>query len=337
MHRIFVILALPLLAILLVSGCTNGTIGAGKGVSVIGFEPDHFEIYSGETINFRARMRNDGYVEVRGAHAELLGLDEDWCGDKATTGCVLSSGKRLEKLPNEAECQYKGSGFNLVPVDRQAGTTGGEKICTWTYKAPLLSKGFEISYTPIIRVFYPYKSATTKLITFASSNELRRIRDSGGSLPAETIGDTEGPIQLRIETKGPIRFLEDRVVFPLEITITNLGNGAPCSTGESSEDRLKDACKGTVSGEEAKNKVTLKISLDDQTAVLDEECKALASYGKVLPLLKGQNSFVCDVQVSGLNPAAPVQKSILVEAFYEYFFDTSSSIKVIGRRSPEEI
>jgi hypothetical protein len=329
----FVVFPLFLLAILMTSGCTN-TTSSGKGVSSLAFEPDHTEIYPGESVTFRAHMKNQGYVETTGAHAELLGLDEDWCGAIGTTDCRLSGGNRLEKLPNEPQCRYysPGIGFSLLPASREIANSGGEQVCSWTYKAPPLSAGFEMKYTPILRVFYPYKTAVTKLITFASSDELRRIRDSGGSLPAETTGDTEGPVRISIETKGPIRFLENSVIFPLEIKITNAASGAPCSIGWQSVAESKDACKGGISGEGAKNKVTLKVTLDDQTDFVDDECMGFNS-GEVIPLMKGQNTFVCDVQASGLDPVASVQKNIVVEAFYEYFFDVESSIRLIGRRT----
>lgn len=331
-----VLLALPIIAILLASGCTSitninmGTSG-GNGVSVKEFAPDFSEIYSGEPVTFRLLLKNEGSVEAKGVHAELLGLDEDWCGNDAT-GCGASYGGRMEKLPNEPECQYTGDGFGMSAPDPIRGTAGSSHICTWTYNAPELGKDFTITYSPVARVFYPYKSAVTKLITFGSSSELRRFQDSGGKLPAETSSSTQSPVQLAIQTSGPIRFWEDKVAFPLEVTINNVGGGTPCSTGAASQEGVKDACKAGVSGEEAKNKITLKITLDPQMQFMDDECQPLAS-GETISLLKGQNAFVCDIEASGLSQI-PSQRTINAEAFYEYFTDTQSSIKVTGRRSP---
>ncbi len=324
---------IPIMAILLVSGCTNiTTTTGGKGVSVKEFAPDFSEIYSGEPVTFRLLVKNEGSVDTMGAHAELLGLDEDWCGN-GENSCGASYGGRLEKLPNEPECQYEGEGFSMLAPDPLKGTSGSSHTCTWSYKAPLLDKGFAITYTPVARVFYPYKSAVTKQITFGSSSELRRIQDSGGTLPTETSASTDSPIQLAIQTSGPIRFWEDNVAFPLEITISNAGGGTPCSTGGTGLDSMKDSCKAAVSGEDAKNKVTLKVTLDPGMEVMDEECEPLTS-GETIPLLKGQNAFVCDIVISGLSEIAS-QRTIKAEAFYEYFTDTQSSIKVTGRRSPD--
>ncbi|MEM7815565.1 MAG: hypothetical protein QXN71_00420 [Candidatus Aenigmatarchaeota archaeon] len=314
------------LAVLIVSGCTQPP-ASGKGVSLIDFGPDHPEVYSREPVTFRLLIRNEGYVEAKNAHAELLGIDEDWCSIQSGNKCTPSQGKRLEMLPNEDLCRYTGNGFNLLPADRQAGTHGQEQICTWTYNAPPLDKGFKITYTPVVRVFYSYKSAVTKLITFGSSSEIRRIRDSGGSLPSETTSSTEGPVQISIETKGPIRFWEQKVVFPVEITIKNVGNGAPCA--RDSSDDTKKACKATVAGDEAKNKARIKITMDRNMKLLGE-CAGFEA-GVTLPLYKGQNSFVCDMEASGLNFEGTVQKTIKAEALYEYFFDATSSITVIGR------
>jgi hypothetical protein len=319
---------LPLI-IMLFSGCTSITTASGKGVMVKEFAPDFSEIYSGEPVTFRLLLKNEGSVEAKGAHAELLGLDEDWCS--STGGCRSSGGGRLEKLPNEPECQYEGGGFSMPAPNPLMGTAGGTQICTWTYSAPVLDKGFTITYMPVARVFYSYKSAVTKLITFGSTSELRRMQDSGGTLPSETSSSTESPVQLSIQTSGPIRFWEDSVAFPLEVTITNAGGGIPCSSGAASHDGMKDACKAGVSGEDAKNKVTLRITMDSMTKLMDEECQPLES-GKTISLLKSQNSFVCDIEASGLSEI-PSQRTIKVEAFYEYFTDTQTTIKVTGRRS----
>gem|GEM_PF-576225 len=324
-------LAFPVLAIIIVSGCTAGNTVSGNGVSVKEFSPDFSEVYSGEQVTFRLLLKNEGSVDAKGVHAELLGLDEDWC-NKDGSQCGSSAGGRLENWPNEAECVYGGTGFTMIAPNPLQGTSGDSHACTWTYTAPPLSKGFTITYTPIVRVFYPYKSGVTKLITFGSSAEMRRIQDSGGKLPAETAASTSSPVQLAIETKGPIRFSGDRVAFPLEITITNVGSGAPCSTGAANQDSMQEACKATVSGEDAKNKVTLKVTLDKQMKIMDQECQALTS-GKTISLYKGQNALVCDIEASGLTDA-PTQKTLQAEAFYEYFTDTSSSVKVTGRREP---
>jgi len=333
------LLALPVLAIILVSGCTTGNTTSGTGVVVKEFAPEFTEIYAGEPVNFRLLLKNEGSVEAKNVHAELLGLDEDWCSSDATK-CETSTGNRLERLPNEKECQYKlGGGFNMLAPDPQRGTSGSSHICTWTYTAPPIQKGFTITYTPTVRVFYSYNSGVVKLINFGSSSELRTIQDTGGKLPAETKSQTSGPITLDIQTQGPVRFWQDeqRVIFPLEITITNVGGGVACAAGGSNVEDMKDACKSTVSGEDAKNKIKLRINFgsdkSSEKMKLLDECEMFMSYGKTISLWKGQsNSIVCEVEASALSLGATIQRMIQATADYEYYTDTSSSIKVIGRK-----
>jgi hypothetical protein len=300
-------------------------------------------------VTFRLLMQNQGSVDAKNVHAELLGLDEDWCNPGQQ--CQTSQGNRQEKLPNEEECRYGGNGFNMLAPDAQRGTSGASHICTWTYKAPPIQKGFTITYTPIARTFYSYSGGVTKLITFGSSNELRRIQDSSGKLPVETKSQTSGPITVDIQTQGPIRFWSDekKITFPLEITINNVGGGVACAygtgliydpytpdlTGQSTLGSQKNACKGD---EKLKNKVLVAINLGINNKMeLSDECKDYAS-GKQISLWKGQtNSQVCEVTATGLDAQSASQKSINVQAFYEYYTDTSSSIKVIGRATVSNI
>lgn len=327
------LLALPILAALLVSGCTwpGTTTTSGAGVVVKEFAPEFTEIYAGEPVTFRMLVQNQGSVDAKNVHAELLGLDEDWCNPSQQ--CTTSGGGRQEKLPNEEECKYGGTGFNMLAPDTQRGTSGASHICTWTYKAPPIQKGFTITYTPIARTYYSYSGGVTKLITFGSSSELRRIQDSGGKLPTETKSQTSGPITVDIQTQGPIRFWSDekKITFPLEVTINNVGGGVACSYDKIISLSL-DACK---KDEKNKNKVNIKIDLgtNSKMSLSTTECQEFASTsGKQIALWKGQsNSMVCEVTATDLDTQSTSQKSISVQAYYEYYTDTSSSIKVIGR------
>ena len=325
-------LALPLLA-LLASGCTTtNTSATTNGIAVKSFGPDFSEVYSGETVKFNLLLKNEGSVDTSGVHAELLGLDEDWCSASGTGGtqCRASAGGRLENLPNEQDCQYTGSGFKMYAASSIHGTDGSTHTCSWTYVAPQIAKDFSIQYVPIARTFFPYKSAVTKLITFGSTNEIRRLQDSGSKFPMETVSSTVSPVQLTIETKGPIRFWGGTVAFPLEITITNAGGGAPCSTGANTIEGVRNNCKGTVAGDSAKDRITLRVVLGSNMQFMDPECQLLTST-MVVALYKGKNSIVCDIQASGMSEV-PIQKAVTVEAYYEYYTDTTSSIRLTGRR-----
>ncbi len=344
------LIALPFLAVLLISGCTwpGTTTTGGSGVVVKEFAPEFTSIYAGEPVTFRMLIKNEGSVDAINGFADLLGLDEDWCASQTGAGiksCDPSSGtNRPEKLPNEDACQYTNTnGFKLLAPDTQRGTQGGTQICTWTYKAPSIEKGFTIVYTPTVRTFYTYKSGVVKLITFGSSSELRTIQDTGGKLPTETVSTTSGPVQLSIETKGPIRFWseeENSVLLPLEITIKNVGGGIACagsSTAYKTNSPNANTCRATA-GETPKNKVRIKISFGTDTATvkkmtLSTECTDFET-GKTISLWKGQsNTIVCEVTASGLSSGATIQRMISVEAAYDYYTDTTSSITVIGRKT----
>ncbi|MCJ7816466.1 MAG: hypothetical protein MUP55_01290 [Candidatus Aenigmarchaeota archaeon] len=341
-----IFLALPVLAIVLVSGCTTGQTTGGSGVVVKEFAPEFTEIYAGEPVTFRLLVKNEGSIDAINGHAELLGLDEDWCGSQMDK-CTTSQGGRPEMLPNEELCRYTYSkGFKLLAPDPQRGTQGGTQICTWTYKAPPIQQGFTIPYTPTVRTFYSYKSGAVKLITFGPSRELRTIQDTGGKLPTETKSQTSSPIMLDIQTQGPIRFWpeEKAVVFPLEITIKNVGGGVACADEKLNyvEKSSKDnKCRALAAGEVSKNRVKIKINFGSDSSntkmELSQECKDFKD-GKLVSLWKGQsNSVVCDVTALGLVSENTIQRMITAEAVYDYYTDISSSITVIGRKQIGDI
>jgi hypothetical protein len=148
------------------------------------------------------------------------------------------------------------------------------------------------------------------------------------------VSTSNSPVQVTIETSGPIRFWQGTVSFPLKISVKNVGQGAPCAASSSvvAVEGMKNACKATALGsEENKNRVRLKVTLGSQMSFMDTECQPLAS-GMLIALNKGENALSCDVQVTGLTDLQ-TQRDITVEAYYEYFTDTEAKVTVMGRRT----
>jgi len=325
----------PILFVILVSGCAI-PIGPSQpragGLVVESFEPDLqvSEISSGEPISFQLKFRNMGSLRAENVFAEIFGLDESWCCE--TVG-IPGEGpwRNKEKLPNEDKCRYTGEGFSLLPPDPQAGTLGETFMCTWSYRAPSLPKNLpSVPYIPTARLFYTYKTILSKSITFGSHQDLRAIQDIGGALPASTTSSTSSPISITMQTKSPIRFWTIGVetgeaIFPIEIDIENIGGGIACAN----EGGVSKSCKLLTGGEEPKNKIILKIS-PGPGLQLQDECRDFEQ-GKIITLWKGQsNSIACEVRATGLESKGPIQKSISIEAEYEYFIDTETSIRVVG-------
>jgi hypothetical protein len=336
-HELVLIFLLSI--VILTSGCTipigpNGA-SSGGGIVIEFFGPDIqvAEIFSNEPINFQVKFRNTGSQTAQNVFAELLGLDESWCCNSVglpSEGPWTSSN---EKLPNEVECRYTGLGESLSPPNQQMGTTGEDMICTWSFVAPSFPKNIpSVPYTPTARIYYTYDTTLIKSITFGSHQDIRAIQDIGGTLPASTTSTTSSPVSITMDTKSPIRFWTSvggggEVTFPIDISIVNSGGGMACAS-RFSLDSLHQSCK-RKSGEESKNKVVLKIT-PDSGLELNQECYEFIN-GKVINLYKGDsNSISCDVTARGLKTTGPIQKSITIEAHYEYAIDTETSIRVVG-------
>jgi hypothetical protein len=166
----------------------------------------------------------------------------------------------------------------------------------------------------VARVTYGYTTTTVKSITFGTSTELRSIQDKGGTLPADTVSTTSGPVSIDIVSKGPIRVSSNNVEFPIEISLNNAGGGIACKTG----------CSTSADW----NKVKLTIKLPDGIEKADG-CED----GEPYSLWRGKsNTIGCRLSASS-DFTGRVQRLITVTATYDYIVDATTSLTVTGSSS----
>jgi hypothetical protein len=296
------LLAVPVILVVIMSGCTAPGLstGTGSGVVIEAFEPDFTNVYINEPVNFQIRVRNTGSFDTPGGKIRVLGLD-DWAGEISDI-----------TVPG------------LIAPDATMGTAGESFSTTVTVNAPSVSQGLSVDYKPSIRVAYGYASDTAKSITLISQNELRAIQSRGSALPAETTSTSKGPIAVSITTKGPIRYWEDlnKVTFPLEIQITNGGGGVACVGGSG----RGDGCDKTDNW----NKVGLRIRGVD----LEDECSGYGDVSTDVSLWRGQsNTITCQASFDVSELLGPTQKVVKAETVYSYFIDASTAVKVNWRET----
>ncbi len=281
--------ALPL-AIILVAGCIQ-VPATGGGLIINTFEPDFLQVYSGEPVNFRLLVKNTGSVDATDVRPVITGVD-NW----RSAGGTCDEWNRISAS---------------VPY---LGIEGGSKNCVWTLDAPEVPEGLSTTHNPTVRLYYTYRTNVVKTIFIASRRELKRIEDSGRALPAETKSSTSGPITLDIKSIGPIRFWESSVIFPLEITVNNVGGGVVCPTVNDCED--------------GQNWNSLKMEIEEEGITISE-CRL-----DEVTLWRGKsNTFVCKVTVGGLSDITSVMKTISIEASYGYFVDKTTSVTVSWRET----
>ena len=299
--RLNYILILPVIAVVIASGCTipgMGGVTGGKGIIIESFEPDFSQIYSTESVQFSLKLRNAGTVDGVVKDIQTTGVDWAQGGFGGMGGgiCESAKGKMLPAVPDK-------------------GITGETKSCTWTLspKADEVPDGLSVTFYPVARVTYHYSTSTAKSITFGTSSELRSIQDRGGTLPADTVSTTSGPIAIDIVSKGPIRVSEAGVEFPIEIKITNVGGGIPCTDCSSSENW---------------NKINLEVKTGDLQPT-EGSCDE-----REVSLWRGKdNTIGCKLKVTSSGLTGRVQKIITVTADYDYIIDATTSVTVTGQSS----
>ncbi len=285
--------------ILISSGCTGPLITGGNGVVIEHFAPYFLEVNSGEDVQFNLRIRNTGTADADIKEIKLTGVSWPGIGLGTSETCDNIKGRLSGAVPSE-------------------NIRGESRACYWKTKAPgNIPLNIQRKYHPIARITYGYKTTTIQSITIGTADELRRIMDSGRSLPSETTTTTSGPLAISIKAKSPIKLSDSgqSVTFPIEISITNLANGIVCETS--------DCRSGSW------NKFILNIDLD--TDMVLKEC----SEQQVLGLERGQTQVIgCKLQISGFGGFGVLedryQKLITVSAEYGYIVEKSTTITVTG-------
>ena len=307
---------LPLVFVLLVSGCTSPITpiipaGTAGGVSVVDFYSDFADIYSGESVKFNLMVQNTGSVEADHVFAELLGLDEDWF-------------EGSEKFPNEAECRYDGNHFSLLSPKPEYNVRGEIHVCTWTYDTPEgIPKGMSVTYEATARVYYNYQTGVMKSITLMSYSKMKELQEQGNPFPSDTLSQTSSPVSITATARSPIRiFGNERITFPLEIVIENTGGGVACQVGK---------CKKSVGNEWNEILISIGFSGNNMNIVPGSGCEQFMSgYGAYVSVWPGKsNKITCDIEV--VNPSqitGPEQRSVRIHADYSYFIEKSIPITV---------
>jgi hypothetical protein len=284
--------AMLILAVAAASGCVMPWEigGSGSGVSIISFEPGFPSAYSGEPIDFRLKVQNTGSVDAVEVKPRITGL-----GTWRDSGGTCEEWERLS-----------------APIP-EIGAPGETASCYWTYEAPELPQGLSAAYSPMVRLYYGYRTSAVESVFLASSNELRSMIDRGIPVPGQKTSQTSGPIKIDIKPDAPIRFWEGSVTFPIAITITNVGGGVVCPS-------VGDCESGS-----SLNKLRLEIDSGSSISVSDCDLDEVT-------LWQGRsNTMVCKATFSGLGSTGSGQKQIRIDANYGYYIDGETSVKVNKR------
>ena len=329
------LLPLLLTALVLASGCTTTTTTTetGDGVVIEDYNVDFSDVYSGECVDLGIFIRNIGSVDSDTVFVELLGIEQDWYDGKSWgQGCKAENGgywTGWEKTSNEPDCMWNpgANNFGLLAPDPDRGTPGESRSCTWSYMAPEIPQQSDVTYPVTLRVFYQYRTDVVKVITLMTKEEMSELVKQSRSLPIDTQSSTHSPVTVDIVTATPLRIYKDKVEFPVEININNVGGGFTC-VGYNSWDDIKD-CRSSQQSQEksAWRKVVIKVEADSPIK-LSDECRSEME----ITLYKGKtNTITCTatVDINDLS-SSRVQTLVRAHAYYNYIIDQDIDITVHG-------
>jgi hypothetical protein len=328
-----IFLLIPIFATLAISGCTGsgGGVTIGNGVKILAWEPDFSSVDSGDSVQLRLKVQNQGERDAVNVYAVLTGINTaDW---------QLQSGQNGQLL-----------GQYLKAPDKVQNVPGEEVTYAFKLKAPTLPSGVNQPYTANMRVYYGYNTLAVKPVTFVNENELRRLQDKGESLPTSDATVTSGPLNVKINT-GKFNKVRDTGgfgftytnTFPITIDIENTGGG------------VVSKMPNQFGGYNPNNDYQVFVDILFPSN-LNVECKnilsgsyvpyagdysgwgyapGMASYGGSsrsgwVELWKGQDtSITCNLVITQ-TPLASQTENIIVRLFYDYYIDSKATITVKG-------
>ncbi len=302
-----IILLVPLAVVVMVSGCTGGDTGVsfGNGIVITGWEPDFSSVDSEEPVGLQLKIQNTGRADAENVVAQIININMDewgtgfgWFGDEKDFG-------------------------TLVAPDEQSGTPGQTETTIWNLEAPELPEGMKFTYEPMIRVTYDYKTKAVKPITLVTTEELRRLVQSGMTLSGETTTYTEGPLSVEIRTGNFVKTGEIDQEFPIYILITDIGGGyvVPSSGFWGT---------GWWGSDDEWAPVEMTITLPDSISLESEGSEYCSTSGETIELWKGKTAEItCMVSVDD-PPDVREEGLIQVELEYTYYIDESTFVEVTG-------
>jgi hypothetical protein len=291
------LLLVPILGTVLISGCTNTTGPTfGNGVTILNWEPSLSSVESGDNLQLRLRVQNQGELTANSVTAAITGID-----------------------PNDWRISSPTQSVNLAPPDRVQATQGETREFLFDAVAPGIPKGTTQPFTPQARVFYVYRTTASKLVTVVNDQELQRLQDQGKTLSSKDTVTSAGPLKVTINTGKFIKVKEAgwgfSRTFPITIDIQNVGGGVVSTQGMSMSANPD-------------YKVVFSIN---QPGGLTITCNPSSNYiSNSVTMWKGQSASVtCNVQITN-TPLSSVDKNIIVTLDYSYYIDASTTVTVTG-------
>jgi hypothetical protein len=214
--RSYLLFALSIIGIVVLSGCIGQTTitGVGKGLAISSFGPDFNDIRSGEPVYLSAMVTNVGESDASAVYAQLFGLNIG--GTEWTQESVVPSG-RVSILRRS---------------DPTLGIPGESQEFVWNLNSPA-DLMVDNTYTANVRIYYKYSTQATALLKFITYDYLKSLPSSDMSAVQSTAGvshtsSTAAPITVSLNVGSrPLVLYTDNDQFVVQITLNNADIGNP--------------------------------------------------------------------------------------------------------------
>ncbi len=315
------LLLVPIFAALAISGCTGGgsTISTGPGIQILSWAPSLSTVDSGDSLQLRLKIQNQGDSMAENVNAFITGIDPDEWILSVPSGRVWGVGTTDAQIILHLD--------ELLGPDKSQSIGGATAEQEIDLTAPVEFQGTSLTYTPQVRVYYSYTTKASNQVTVVNDQELKRLQDQGKTLASGTTTQSAGPLTVTVNTG---KFLKARQVgasriFQITVDIQNTGSGVVSPN------------KGGNGYSDQDYEVYFEIPL--QSNRLDITCPTLSGdtlYGEGttaghIKLFQGKSTSVtCQVTIES-TPLASEQVAIPVVLSYDYYIDSSTSITVYGQ------
>lgn len=312
-------IVLATVAVVLVAGCTQSITNitqtntqlAGTGLVMTDFSIDQAEVYGGQTDRIMMTVSNKGGHSVPDGEALVF----------LTGSAVKLDGDEAMYWTSDSETLIKGFGKEMKPADAVRDTPADEKTISWSLVAPSVSKGEQIPYTFIARVYADYQTKITGNVWVYSETEADTAKNAGTSLNRATWSATAGPVVLTARlTQDPVVLYSGEDKVTLVIKVSNANSGAIYKAG-SIDYSTTNPDELALSSDEI-NWVTVDGNLAG--IQLPEECAG------TFEMVGGKDlTLTCDITITP--PATFQGYPISITADYGYYTERTASVTVSGR------
>lgn len=204
---------LAILAVtVIIAGCTDTSTedtSSTSGLEISNFTATPSSTFSGQTASILLSVTNSGGMDVENSAVRLYSAP---IGD-GSGSWTLTSGSEEEVI---GQVRAADESSNIPAQTRQV---------RWTLEAPEIGSQ-PIDYNFQARVYYGYETQANTQIELVHEDEFLQ-EQSSVSRPTTT--NTDGPVQLEVSTRTPVRYFEDsqNPDSDLCVTVRNEGNGTP--------------------------------------------------------------------------------------------------------------